>query len=281
VTPTADAHIHLFANGFAGVGGSSPAGGDELAAYERLRGRHGIVRALVVGYEGDPRYAGNNRDILDYAAEREWIVPLPYVPVAPAPTAGELRGLKRSGGQGVALYLRTAGEGKSLGSWTPAQLAELCAQRAVISLNAVPAATAEVADVLEHLGGCCVLFSHLGLPGRFDRPPKTTDARNALAPLLALARHPHVAVKLSGLYGISAHPHRSAQPFVDLVLEAFGPSRLLWASDFPAALDHITFEQAADSGCLSMCSQEDIADVMGGNLLRLIGSRSKFGDNRL
>ena len=49
--PTADAHLHLFADGYSGVSGASPAGGDETAVYERLRRYHGIEHSLVLGYE--------------------------------------------------------------------------------------------------------------------------------------------------------------------------------------------------------------------------------------
>lgn len=274
MTPTADAHLHIFSRGFAGPLGSSAVGDDELAAYERLRSHHGIERGLVIGYEREPRYVGNNEEVLTLAQTRQWAVPLAYVPLEPAPTVVQLRKLRSRGATGVAMFLPDAPAGELMNAWPDAALAELSAQRALVSLNAVPAATAAIADVVGRLDACHVMFSHLGLPGRFTRPPGLREARKALAPLLALAGHPHVAVKLSGLYAVSqpAHdfPHSAARPFVEVLLDAFTPARFLWGSDFSPALDFVSFEQTADSRWISACSSEEITDIMGTNLLRLV-----------
>ena len=86
-------------------------------------------------------------------------------------------------------------------------------------------------------------------------------------------------MKFSGLYGVSdpAHdfPHAAAQPFVDLLLDAFGPARLFWGSDFSPALDYVSFAQTADVRPLAGCSPDEVAEVMGGNLLRLLDERPR------
>jgi L-fuconolactonase len=150
-------------------------------------------------------------------------------------------------------------------------------QRAILSLNARPAATSHLPEVVDALAGCPMLFSHLGLPGQAARVPTAGEAGERLAPLLRLASFDHVAVKLSGLYAVSdpGHdfPHAAAQPFVDLLLDAFGPARLLWGSDFSPALDFVSFAQAADARPLAACSPAEAADVLGGNLLRLLDDR--------
>ena len=66
----ADAHLHLFRNGYAGLTGPSGVHRDELGLYEALRKRHRIDAGLVVGYEGDPRYRGNNDDVARWARRR-------------------------------------------------------------------------------------------------------------------------------------------------------------------------------------------------------------------
>ena len=95
------------------------------------------------------------------------------------------------------------------------------------------------------LDECAVLFSHLGSAGPCSRLPRLAEARAELQPLLALAAASTSAVKFSGLYGMTdpAHdfPHTAAQPVVDLVLDAYGPSRLMWGSDFAPLLDFVTF----------------------------------------
>ena len=277
--PAADAHVHLFSRGFAGVVGESPAGGDELEVYERLRAHHGIDRALVVGYEAEPRYAGNNDELLALAATRPWIAPLAYLPVRPAPTVERLRELRAAGAAGFAVYVATDVDGRALRDWPAATLAELRGQAALISFNAGPAGTAAVAAVIDGLEGCRLLFSHLGLPGRFAAAPGPGEVRERLAALLALAGRGEVAVKLSGLYAISdpAHdfPHSAAGVVVDVLLDAFGPSRMLWGSDFSPALDFVSFPQAADTRWLSGCSATEVDDVMGANLLRLLNQTAR------
>jgi L-fuconolactonase len=273
VTPGADAHIHLFADGYSGTRGASPAGGDELAVYEQVRARHGIERALVVGYEAEARYAGNTEHVLALAAQRHWIAPLAYLGLAPgddAPTVEALRDLSARGAVGFSLYLTGEAEGEALATWPREVIAELNAQRAVLSFNACAAGIAAAKATLVALEGCSLLFSHLGLPGRFDEPPPASAARERIAALLDLAARRNVAVKLSGAYAIGPFPHDAARPFVDLLLDAFGPERLLWGSDFSPALDSVTFEQAASAHLLADCTPNEIDSVMGANLNRLL-----------
>lgn len=276
--PRADAHLHLFARGFAGPTGASDAGPDELGAYERLRALHGIERGLVVGYEGEPRYAGNSEELLELARTRPWIAPLAYLPAGRPPDPGRLRELRDRGAAGVAVYLPDAAAGRAFAAWPASARAALRDLGAIVSLNATPEATAEIGAAIADLAGAWTLFSHLGLPGRHARPPAASAARARLAPLLALAAHDHVAVKLSGLYAISDpphdFPHAAAAPFVAAVLEAFGPSRLVWGSDFSPALGYVSFAQTADPRHLAGCTPEEVDAVMGGNLLDELARRS-------
>lgn len=54
--------------------------------------------------------------------------------------------------------------------------------------------------------------------------------------LRALAEHPNVSCKLSGLLAYCAPGeanHEAIHPYVDHALECFGPARMLWGSDWP------------------------------------------------
>ena len=269
----ADSHIHLFADGYAGATGRSPAGGDELTVYEELRRRHGIGLALVVGYEGEDRYIGNNGYVLALAAERDWIAPVAYLPLAaerPAATAEDVAALSSAGAAGFAFYVAGSAEGEALRSLAQSTLEELNARRALLSLNATPEGLAAAGRTPAALEGCRLVFSHLGLPGPFAAPPSPAVARERLRPLLALADRANVAVKLSGAYAIGPFPHESARPFVDCLLDAFGPDRILWGSDFAPALDEVSFAEAASTHLLTGCTSEEIDAVMGGNLRRLL-----------
>lgn len=273
MTAKADAHLHIFARGFQGVHGVSPAGDDELLVYERLRIYHGIERALIVGYEGHERYRSNNRDILGLASTRAWMTPLVYLSATHPPSLQSLEAFYAQGAAGYVLYVRNPAEAFSLERWPRAIFSELCAQRPIISINAPPEGIAELRASVEKLGeGCHVLFSHLGLPGRYSSLPTRAEARERLGPLVSLADLPHVGVKVSALYAISEpphnFPHEVAGPFVFVLLEAFGPSRVMWGSDFPVALDFVSFPQLLEVKALDACTPKEREAVMGGNLLR-------------
>lgn len=273
----ADAHIHLFRGGWGIVG---PFGGpvsvrDQLVVYERLRREYAIERSLVVGFEGERRHATNNDHVLELAPAHAWMAPVAYLRASPPPTVAALRSLLGRGAVGFSLYASTEAEARALAEWPVALLAELSAQRSIVSVNAPPAAIALLAEIIDALEGCQILFSHLGLPGRFKDAPALDQAREHLAPLLAHTRRDGVAVKLSGLYAI-CDPNRDddhlyAKPFVDVVLDAFGPRRMMWGSDFPPVLDFVSFDHALDTtSLLSSCSPEEVSQIMGGNLLRLL-----------
>ena len=120
--PAADAHVHLFANSYAGSWG--PLLRNELEVYEQLRVRFAIERALVVGYEAEPRYSGNNAYILELARTRPWIVPLPYLEEQP-PGVDGLRQLREAGGFGYAIYVREQAAVQTICAWPTDVLAEL------------------------------------------------------------------------------------------------------------------------------------------------------------
>jgi L-fuconolactonase len=275
--PTADAHLHLFAGGYHGIHGSSPAGGDELSAYERLRAHHGIERGLVLGYEGEPQYAGNTDHVLALAQTRPWMAVLAFLPIEPPPSIASLRTLQARGVSGFALYPNGGADARALDDWPAEVFAEMRSQSAVVSINADPESAACISRAIDQLDGCAVIFSHIGSPGVYARPPSVAEARRRLSALLGFASREHVGVKLSGLYAVSDpphdFPHEAARPFVDVLLERFGPSRILWGSDFSPALDYVTFVQATDARLLSGCAPKDVENVMGGNLLRLLNRR--------
>jgi predicted TIM-barrel fold metal-dependent hydrolase len=71
-------------------------------------------------------------------------------------------------------------------------------------------------------------IDHLGLT-----TGKGAEAFRHLDNVLALAKRPNVAVKVSCLphYATDAYPFRSLQPYLRRVYDAFGPKRMFWGSD--------------------------------------------------
>jgi L-fuconolactonase len=80
------------------------------------------------------------------------------------------------------------------------------------------------------------------LPLVIDHAAKPNIADNRLAEwaaaIRAFATHRHVRCKLSGLATEAGRDWDPAglQPYVDVLLETFGPQRLMWGSDWPVLL---------------------------------------------
>ncbi len=272
----ADAHIHLFSRGMRAENGGYVLGGaSEVAVYESYRRVHNISAALVVGYEADGIDPENNRFIRKLANERPWIATLAFVPVIPSLERGTATALLAEGHSGISVYLPEAEAGAAVAAWPDETWRALGDRKAVVSFNARPEGAAALAPLVERQTGCTFLFSHLGLPGHCPLRPDLPAARARIAPLLRFAELPWVMVKVSGLYAIggkaAAWPYEAASPFVDLVLSRFGASRCLWASDFSPALEHVSFAQTVENPWLDQLTQDEHDQVMGGNLLRLLG----------
>lgn len=79
-----------------------------------------------------------------------------------------------------------------------------------------------------------VVIDHLARIG-VDGEVREADTKA----LCDLARHPNLAVKVSAFYalGKKTPPHTELIPLIRRVFEAFGPKRLMWASDCPYQLD--------------------------------------------
>jgi L-fuconolactonase len=82
----------------------------------------------------------------------------------------------------------------------------------------VVAANPEVRFAVDHLGGVA----------------ETADHADWEKGLRALAAYPNVSAKISGLAGLVADPDRLHR-VVGVALEAFGPDRLMYGSDWPLA----------------------------------------------
>jgi predicted TIM-barrel fold metal-dependent hydrolase len=265
-----DAHIHLFRDGFV------EGGRDELAWYEELRATAGVTAALVVGYEGSPRFAGNNAHILELSRRVDWVHPTAFVDVAAPPSPAALRKMREDGFTGWSIYLPE--EGPSLSDWSSEQLTALAG--GVLSVNASPAALDRARSAFTAIAETRVLVSHLGLPGSAARDADTAAARDLLGPLLALAPLDHIAVKLSGLYAIDPRsPHLGARTTVDAVLDVFGADRIAWGSDFSPVLSEVAPDDAmvAPEWILTGLSPSETDAILGGTLLRHLAHVDSIG----
>jgi predicted TIM-barrel fold metal-dependent hydrolase len=96
----------------------------------------------------------------------------------------------------------------------------------------------EVAALLEKLPALTVVIDHMA-----DCP---IDQPAQLEKLIALKRYPKVFVKISHTWSISKQPYPwlDAQEFVKRLHAAFGPERLMWATDWPIVENVSTYERA-------------------------------------
>lgn len=145
----------------------------------------------------------------------------------------------------------------------------------LLSVNSSGEGWAAWTDVLDRHGALRLVMSHLGLPPKVGEPIDGATARAAMRHQTELANYAEVHVKLSGFYALTEpsydYPHQLAWPYAEVLIEAFGVERLLWASDYTPCLNHHTFAQTL--GLLSkmpFLDQGHREAIAGGSLLRLL-----------
>jgi len=96
----------------------------------------------------------------------------------------------------------------------------------------------DVAALLEKLPDLTVVIDHMA-----DCP---IDQPAELEKLISLKRYPKVFVKISHTWSISRQPYPwvDAQDYVRRLHAAFGPERLMWATDWPIVENVSTYERA-------------------------------------
>lgn len=233
--------MHLFDGGFVLPSGSRPAGSDEVAAYEALRAENSIHSALVIGYEGEPVYRGNNAYLLAQAAERPWIRPLVFAGAASG--AVDVEDAMAKGAYGVSVYATDVNAMPQVSGLLRRIAPALVERRGLLSFNVVPAAYAVVRELCERFPEQRVLLSHLGLPAAGARTPN--DVASAFDVLGRLTQAPNVFVKASGFYALAGLV--TASDALAIVLDAFGVDRVVWGSDFSPVLAQQSFAEALDA----------------------------------
>ena len=132
----------------------------------------------------------------------------------------------------------------------------------------------EFVQVVREFPNLPIIVEHLGAIGWDDAPPYPKFRQ-----ILALAQYPNVYVKIHGLGEICPRPSPFPQPmrfpdippFMQMAHDAFGPSHLMWGSDFPPVAGREGYRNALRWTLehLAARSEDDQAWVFGKTALSL------------
>lgn len=126
-------------------------------------------------------------------------------------------------------------------------------------------ACAKAADSLPHL---TFVLDHLG------KPPIASGALEPWASTVrTLAALPNTVCKLSGMVteaDLAAWTIDDLRPYADTVLDAFGPERLMFGSDWPVCTLAATYGGVLDTARLLLGAQ-DSAQIFEGTAVRVYG----------
>jgi predicted TIM-barrel fold metal-dependent hydrolase len=130
-----------------------------------------------------------------------------------------------------------------------------------------------VAPLLDRNPDTRFIIDHLGLV-QPRTPPAPPQPWAELPKLLALAKRPNAAVKVSGACTLSREPY----PFPDIwdplarVFDAWGFERCLWGTDWTRAFAVVNYEQAVEPfRQTDRLSDSERAMLMGGACVRAYG----------
>lgn len=238
--PILDPHVHVWKHDpkypFA-EGARVP---DRDATPEMLLGlmtANGVAKTViiqVIHYKYDNRYL---EDVLkQYPGKFQGVCRVdPLDPAAP----DHLSQLTAKGFRGV----RLSPAGNASGDWFRGALMpplwKRCADLKVpMTVLAPITRMPDVGLLLEKTPDLTVVIDHMA-----DCP---IDQPQELEKLIALKRYPNVFVKISHTWSISkeAYPWPDAQEFVKRLHHAYGPQRLMWATDWPIVEGVSTYARA-------------------------------------
>ena len=125
-----------------------------------------------------------------------------------------------------------------------------------------------VLQVLENVPGLRAVMDHISKPEIKDGNMQPWQDL-----LKEVAAHPNAYCKMSGMITEADHEHWTVddlRPYVDHVLECFGPDRLMYGSDWPVCLLAGSYERVigAAETLTSDMDEDSKAKVFGGNAVK-------------
>ncbi|MBM3942959.1 MAG: amidohydrolase [SAR202 cluster bacterium] len=115
-------------------------------------------------------------------------------------------------------------------------------------------ASAEFESIIKEFPSLNIVIEHLGGIGRqyLNARKGTQPTLDGYKKVLALAQYPNTYMKVPGLGEFCPRPQPMIQPapfteipgLIEMALEAFGPQRLMWGSDFPPVANREGYRNA-------------------------------------
>jgi predicted TIM-barrel fold metal-dependent hydrolase len=229
---------------------------------------YGLERAVLV----QPAFLGEQND---YVADWARRLPQRFAAVCVVDprlpdAADRLRyWVDERGCRGVRFRPRLPAESQVFGSPQTFPLWDFMRDRGrVVSVFAGVEHLSTIATLAARFPEVGIVLDHMALPS----PRAGTDSQ-AFRGLLALARYPRVSIKVSGYHHFSEepYPYRDCWPLFHALYHEFGPSRLVWGSDFPHVLLQCGYRRSLllQERAYSSLTPVELALVMGGNAAAL------------
>jgi predicted TIM-barrel fold metal-dependent hydrolase len=188
----------------------------------------GVDRAVIV----PPTWVGdNNETVLEAAARHSTRLAVvgrfnPKAPDARAQLEGWLRQAHMLGVRATfhtRPYIDWLDDGSLDWYWG------LCESQGIPVMALVPGMARKLLPVAERHRNLTVLIPHMAC----SLDSRGTEAFANIGDLLELARYPRVFVMVSAApcYSNESYPFLDIQPYIKLILGAYGPQRMLWGSD--------------------------------------------------
>lgn len=128
-------------------------------------------------------------------------------------------------------------------------------------------------ELIRRNPGTRIVVDHLGLVQPHE-PPVPAAPWSDLPKVLELAAHDNVVIKLTGACTLSHKPF----PFDDIwdpvcrIIDAFGPDRCLWGTDWTRAVAFLSYGQGVDAfRQTGRISESDKLKMMGATAARVYG----------